>query len=56
LRKEIGLLINFGPTGFKVKRKYRKPVLESWGVFRRRRIEFFQFHQETGKKMILIIL
>ena len=29
LRKEIGLLINFGPTGFKVKRKYRKPVLES---------------------------
>ncbi len=26
LRKEIGLLINFGPSGVEVKRKYRKPV------------------------------
>jgi len=25
LRKEIGLLINFGPSGVEVKRKYRKP-------------------------------
>ena len=25
LEKEIGLLINFGPTGVEVKRKYRKP-------------------------------
>jgi len=25
LRKEIGLLINFGPSGVDVKRKYRKP-------------------------------
>ena len=25
LEKEIGLLINFGPTGIEVKRKYRKP-------------------------------
>ena len=25
-KKEIGLLINFGPTGVKVKRKYRKTV------------------------------
>jgi len=25
LKKEIGLLINFGPTGVDVKRKYRKP-------------------------------
>ncbi len=29
LRKEIGLLINFGPSGVEVKRKYRKPVSES---------------------------
>ncbi len=29
LRKEIGLLINFGPSGVEVKRKYRKPVTES---------------------------
>ena len=29
LRKEIGLLINFGPSGVEVKRKYRKPVAES---------------------------
>ena len=29
LRKEIGLLINFGPSGVEVKRKYRKPVQES---------------------------
>ena len=26
LRKEIGLLINFGPSRVEVKRKYRKPV------------------------------
>jgi GxxExxY protein len=29
LRKEIGLLINFGPSGVEVKRKYRKPVTGS---------------------------
>jgi GxxExxY protein len=29
LRREIGLLINFGPSGVEVKRKYRKPVSES---------------------------
>jgi GxxExxY protein len=29
LRKEIGLLINFGPSGVEVKRKFRKPVLET---------------------------
>jgi len=29
LRKEIGLLINFGPSGVEVKRKFRKPVPES---------------------------
>jgi GxxExxY protein len=29
LRREIGLLINFGPSGVEVKRKYRKPVTES---------------------------
>ena len=29
LRKEIGLLINFGPSGVEVKRKYRKSVQES---------------------------
>jgi hypothetical protein len=29
LRKEIGLLINFGPSGVEVKRKFRKPVTES---------------------------
>lgn len=26
LKKEIGLLINFGPTGVDVKRKYRKDI------------------------------
>jgi GxxExxY protein len=29
LRKEIGLLINFGPSGVEVKRKHRKPVTET---------------------------
>jgi len=29
LEKEIGLLINFGPTGINVKRKYRKPDYSS---------------------------
>jgi GxxExxY protein len=29
LKKEIGLLINFGSSGVEVKRKYRKPVTES---------------------------
>ena len=29
LRKEIGLLINFGPSRVEVKRKYRKPVTKS---------------------------
>ena len=28
LKKEIGLLINFGPSGVDVKRKYRDPALE----------------------------
>ena len=26
MKKEIGLLINFGPNGVEVKRKYRKPM------------------------------
>ena len=26
MEKEIGLLINFGPTGVEVKRKYRLPI------------------------------
>ena len=26
LRKDVGLLINFGPTGVEVKRKYRKNI------------------------------
>ena len=29
LNKEIGLLINFGPSGVEVKRKYRKPMAEN---------------------------
>ncbi len=29
LRKEIGLLINFSPSGVEVKRKHRKPVTET---------------------------
>ena len=29
LKKEIGLLINFGPSGVEVKRKYRDPRVES---------------------------
>jgi GxxExxY protein len=28
LRKEVGLLINFGPSGVQVKRKYRNPARE----------------------------
>ncbi|MFC1580385.1 GxxExxY protein [Thermodesulfobacteriota bacterium] len=28
-KKEIGLLINFGPRGVEVKRKYRNPINES---------------------------
>ena len=28
IKKEIGLLINFGPTGVDVKRKYRSPAME----------------------------
>jgi GxxExxY protein len=28
LKKEIGLLINFGPSGVEVKRKYRHPATE----------------------------
>jgi hypothetical protein len=28
LKKEIGLLINFGPSGVEVKRKYRKSKTE----------------------------
>jgi len=29
IKKEIGLLINFGPTGVEVKRKYRQPQQET---------------------------
>ncbi len=29
LEKEIGLLINFGPSGVDVKRKYRKPKMKA---------------------------
>jgi GxxExxY protein len=29
LRKEIGLLINFGPSGVDIKRKFRKPLAEN---------------------------
>ncbi len=29
LKKDIGLLINFGPSGVEVKRKYRKPAQEA---------------------------
>jgi len=29
LKKDIGLLINFGPSGVEIKRKYRKPSLDS---------------------------
>ena len=30
LKQEIGLLINFGPTGVEVKRKYRKPNSQTY--------------------------
>jgi GxxExxY protein len=39
LKKEVGLLINFGPSGVEVKRKYRKPkgsrqdVVDEDGIF-----------------------
>ena len=29
LKREIGLLMNFGPSGVDVKRKFRKPVMNS---------------------------
>jgi len=29
LRRDIGLLINFGPSGVEVKRKFKKPVQEN---------------------------
>jgi GxxExxY protein len=29
LRRDIGLLINFGPSGVEVKRKFRRPVSET---------------------------
>ncbi len=29
IKKEIGLLINFGPEGVEVKRKYRQPDQEA---------------------------
>ncbi len=29
MRKEIGLLINFGPAGVDVKRKYREPNMKA---------------------------
>ena len=29
IRKEVGLLINFGPSGVQVKRKYRNPAKEA---------------------------
>ena len=29
LKKDIGLLINFGPSGVEIKRKYRKPSQDS---------------------------
>ena len=28
LKKDIGLLINFGPSGVEIKRKYRQPLQE----------------------------
>jgi hypothetical protein len=35
LRKEIGLLINFGPSGVQVKRKFKNPKLKNLSVFSR---------------------
>ena len=32
LKKEIGLLINFGPSGVEIKRKYRHPSEEARGA------------------------
>jgi GxxExxY protein len=29
VKKEVGLLVNFGPSGVRVKRKYRNPVCEA---------------------------
>jgi len=47
LKKEIGLLINFGPAGVEVKRKFRKPMIgqdsqDSQDIF-----FYFQFPEET---------
>ena len=56
LKKDIGLLINFGPSGVEVKRKYRKLSQESWILFRRRRIVLDHFRPESDpdKKIQLI--
>ena len=55
MKKEIGLLINFGPSGVEVKRKYRNPVKESWRFFRRRRIGFSHFHPGSEEEKIIIL-
>jgi len=35
LKKETGLLINFGPSKVEVKRKYRKPLIDEKGIVHR---------------------
>jgi GxxExxY protein len=37
LKKDVGLLINFGPSGVKAKRKYRSPGIEGKDIFRQDR-------------------
>jgi len=34
LRKDVGLLVNFGPSGVQVKRKYRSPGIDAKSVVR----------------------
>ena len=51
LNKEIGVLINFGPSGVQVKRKYRQP-LQGKHDLPPRQIALSQFRLETEKKSV----
>ena len=46
LEKDTGLLINFGPSGVEVKRKYRQPNHASWYSSAVRRIDSPAFRRE----------
>ena len=49
LEKEIGLLINFGPSGVEVKRKYRKVTGQDWQDYQD---IFYFYHFPDGSNYI----